>query len=56
MMKIAEEVVEEEPILGLKRGGFCSVQSHLYLSLPIVCPCGGKGNPYRWNKIGTPNR
>ena len=47
MMKIVEEVVEEETILGMKRGGFCSVQSHLYLSLPTVCPCGRKGNSYR---------
>ena len=47
MMKIAEEVVEKETILGMKHGGFCSVQSHLYLSLPIVCQCGRKGNSYR---------
>ena len=46
MMKIEEEVVEEEPILGMKRGGLCLVQSHLYLSLPIVCPCERKGNSY----------
>ena len=47
MVKIAGEVGEEEIILGMKRGGFCSVQSHLYLSLPIVCPCGRNGNSYR---------